>query len=319
MRRVAGPDATFLSAERPEWHFHVSALVVLDSGKSNRFSFEAVRTTLEQRLHLAPQFRWKLADHPLWPIVRPNWIDDVDFDIDRHVVHIALPPRRVTTGRSATLVGRLVSTKIDRSRPLWEMWLIDGLERRPQRAAWPRSTTRSSTASPGTELAQLLFDLEPDPPAVGPQRPGVAVPNRRRPTRRRCSPMLPRTPSEWPVRAAKLGWQFASQGRDLRPATRCRPAPTTHPFAGPEDAAERAPHPEPLVRQRRRCRSLEAKAVKDRIRREVERRRSWRSAQARCGRIWPTSANCPTGRSSLRCRCRCGATTRGPRSGPRSR
>ncbi len=62
MRRVAGPDAAFLYGERPEWHFHVSAVVIVEPAGSDRFSIDEVRDVLASRLHLVPQFRWKLLD-----------------------------------------------------------------------------------------------------------------------------------------------------------------------------------------------------------------------------------------------------------------
>ncbi|MEZ5168831.1 MAG: wax ester/triacylglycerol synthase family O-acyltransferase [Acidimicrobiales bacterium] len=72
-----GPDAAFLYAERPEWHFHVSALTVLDPSTSDRFSYEAVFDQLARRMHLVPQFRWKLVEAPLHlRLDRPIWVDD---------------------------------------------------------------------------------------------------------------------------------------------------------------------------------------------------------------------------------------------------
>ena len=88
MRQVPGPDGAFLSAERPEWHFHVSALAILESAESARISFGAIRDSLARRLHLVPQFRWKLRPAPLTAIARPYWIDDEQFDLDWHLNHV---------------------------------------------------------------------------------------------------------------------------------------------------------------------------------------------------------------------------------------
>ncbi|MEZ5169110.1 MAG: wax ester/triacylglycerol synthase family O-acyltransferase [Acidimicrobiales bacterium] len=91
-RLVPGPDAAFLYAERPEWHFHVSALTVLDPSTSDRFSYEAVFDQLARRMHLVPQFRWKLVEAPLHlRLDRPIWVDDPDFDLANHVHRVAVP------------------------------------------------------------------------------------------------------------------------------------------------------------------------------------------------------------------------------------
>ena len=90
MRIVPGPDSTFLSAETAEWHLHVSALLILDSDSSERFTFDEIRDTLLRRIHRVPQFRWKLHKGPLGDLTRSFWIDDANFDIDNHLRHIAL-------------------------------------------------------------------------------------------------------------------------------------------------------------------------------------------------------------------------------------
>lgn len=126
LRRVEGVDAAFLAGETPEWHFHVSALQIVDPSTTARFDFETFREVYEQRIHLVPQFRWKLITPPLglgWSY----FADDPDFDLEDHLHHIALPAPgcRTELGR---VVGDLIALKIDRRRALWEVWFIDGLE-----------------------------------------------------------------------------------------------------------------------------------------------------------------------------------------------
>ena len=90
VRRVEGVDSAFLAGEIDEWHFHVSALQVVDPGTTSGFCFDAFRTVCRQRLHLVPQFRWRLVGPPLGL----GWfyfVDDPDFDLDRHLHHVALP------------------------------------------------------------------------------------------------------------------------------------------------------------------------------------------------------------------------------------
>ncbi len=89
MRRVEGIDAAFLAAETAEWQFHVSVVQIVDSANAPGFGFEAVRALLEKRIHLAPQFRWKLVSAPL-NVGWSYFVDDPEFDLDHHVHEIAL-------------------------------------------------------------------------------------------------------------------------------------------------------------------------------------------------------------------------------------
>lgn len=227
MRQVPGPDAAFLDAERPEWHFHVSALVILDPAASDHFSFDALRATLAQRIHRAPQFRWKLRPSPIPIIARPYWVDDEQFDIDRHLNHVALADPQDERALSR-LVGRLLSSQLDRTRPLWEMWLIDGLEG-GHSALLAKIHHSIIDGQSGAELATLLFDLEPDPapdPDPPPFEPHPA------PTDREILGDVTRRAVTWPFRVTRLADQFVRQGVEYVRHT-VSPAPTTHPFQAP--------------------------------------------------------------------------------------
>lgn len=227
MRQVPGPDAAFLTAETPEWHMHVSALVILDSGGSDRYSFETIRDTLASRIHQVPQFRWKLRAAPMTAIARPYWVDDDGFDIDWHLNHVALP----TPGDDRSLsklVGRLLSSRLDRSRPLWEMWVIDGLEG-GRTAVLAKIHHAIIDGQSGAELATLLFDLEPDPgPAPEPPTWTPEPP----PNDLEIIGDIARQATGWPLRVGQLGWQFANQGATYVKQT-ISPKPVTHPFQAP--------------------------------------------------------------------------------------
>lgn len=228
MQRVAGPDATFLSAERPEWHFHVSALLILDAASSERFSLDSVRQSLANRLHRMPQFRWKLGGDPLGGLGRPMWIDDPNFDLDRHLHHVALPGAgdRHELGE---LVGTLVSSKLNRSRPLWEMWLIEGLAR--GRSALLAKVHHSIIdGESGAELVTLLCDMEADPPPDPPPPAWVPEPP---PSQEERWRMAAGDVAEWPVRVAKLGRQLVQQGTTYVSHTRGADRPP-HPFEAPK-------------------------------------------------------------------------------------
>ena len=228
MRMVPGPDSAFLSAETPEWHFHVSALLILESESSERFSFNEIRDTLLRRIDQVPQFRWKLHSGPLGGLTRPYWINDANFDIDRHLHHIALPAPG-TDRILHKLVGRLMSSQLDRSRPLWEIWIIEGLEG-GRTALLAKIHHSIIDGESGAELVTLLFDLEPDP-ATDPISPAVWSPG---PMPSRLDTVLGVTGTavRWPVQAAKMSWQLARQGATYVQHSLRRNAPT-HPFQAP--------------------------------------------------------------------------------------
>src|SRR5436190_12308466 len=127
MRRLTGLDATFLYMETPNNHMHVASTAVFDpSTVPGGYSFDAVRALVENRLPLLPPFRWRLVEVP-FGLHHPLWIEDPDFDLDFHIRSTAIPSPG-TTEQLTNLVSRLVALPLDRTRPLWEVWVIEGLE-----------------------------------------------------------------------------------------------------------------------------------------------------------------------------------------------
>jgi diacylglycerol O-acyltransferase len=159
MQRLGGTDAVFLSLETPSWHQHVGGLTILEPGDTP-LTFERVMQTIEERITFAPKFRWKLKTVPLG-LDRPVWIDDEDFDVRRHVRHIAVPapggPAQI-----GELVGSLLSTQLDRRRPLWEMYFIEGVVGGKSALAMKYHHCLQDGVS-GMSLATALMDLEPNP------------------------------------------------------------------------------------------------------------------------------------------------------------
>jgi diacylglycerol O-acyltransferase / wax synthase len=178
VKRVSGVDAAFLYGETTSWHMHVSAVLIADpSTAPEGFSVDLLKERITERLHLAPQFRWRLVEVP-FGVDRPVFVEDPDFDIDLHVRRIGVPP----PGRPeqlGNLIGDLVSIKLDRRKPLWEFWVIEGLEggRVAVLAKVHHSIVDGIT---GSELASVLFDLAPAGTEVPPEeapRPVEPVPN----------------------------------------------------------------------------------------------------------------------------------------------
>jgi diacylglycerol O-acyltransferase / wax synthase len=127
MERLSGLDASFLYLETPAQLMHVCGVIVLDPGTiPDGYSFDAFRDELERRVRDVPAFTRKLRTVPMG-LDHPIWVHDQHFDVDRHVHRLALP----SPGGYRELVeltGHLAGLPLDRSRPLWEMWVIEGYD-----------------------------------------------------------------------------------------------------------------------------------------------------------------------------------------------
>ena len=126
MQRLSGLDASFLYLETPSQPLHVCSILELDtSTMPGGYTFDRLRDELALRIKAMPQFREKLADSPL-NLDHPVWVDDNNFDVNRHLHRIGLPP---PGGRNelAEICGHIAGLPLDRTRPLWEMWVIEGV------------------------------------------------------------------------------------------------------------------------------------------------------------------------------------------------
>src|SRR5918998_1593019 len=160
--RLSSVDASFLAQEREASHMHVGAIIIFEGPPIGREEF---LEGIESRLHLVPRYRQKLA-FPRFEMGRPFWVDDPNFNIDYHVRHTALPsPGSLEQLRQ--LAGRIFSQRLDRSKPLWETWLVQGLE--DNRFALISKTHHALVDGvSGVDLAGVLFDLSPVPPEIPP-------------------------------------------------------------------------------------------------------------------------------------------------------
>jgi WS/DGAT/MGAT family acyltransferase len=166
MEPLTGLDAFFLYIETPAMHTHVALAAVLDpSTMPCGYSFERIRDHIARRVHLVPPFRRRVVEVPL-RLHHPVWVDDAGFRIERHVKRAALPAPG--GGREfAELVGHIASIRLDRSRPLWEMWVVEGLER--NRIGLIAKVHHSAMdGASAAELMPAFFDLEPDTEPVEP-------------------------------------------------------------------------------------------------------------------------------------------------------
>jgi diacylglycerol O-acyltransferase len=160
MQRLTGLDASFLYLETPSSHMHVAGLMILDpSSVEGGVTLEDVKAVYGARLHLAPPFRRRLVEVP-FGLHHPLWVEDPDFDLDYHIRATALPSPG-TPEQLSTLVGRLSALPLDRSRPLWEVWVIEGLED-GNVAVLTKVHHAAIDGAAGNELTVALLDLTPE-------------------------------------------------------------------------------------------------------------------------------------------------------------
>src|SRR4051794_30022784 len=136
---------------------HVGALVMLEGPAPQ---FEEFLDGLRARLHLVPRYRQKLA-HPPLDTGRPLWVDDPDFNLEYHVRQTALP-RPGSEEQLMRLASRIMSQQLDRTKPLWELWLVEGLEDGGV-ALISKTHHALIDGISGVDLAQVMFDLEAVP------------------------------------------------------------------------------------------------------------------------------------------------------------
>jgi len=156
--RLSSTDASFLHQEGPDSHMHIGGVLIFEGPPP---PFEEFLDHIRSRLHLVPRYRQTLATPPL-ETGRPVWVDDPSFNIEYHVRHAALPAPG-TEEQLFRLAARIASQQLDRSKPLWENWLVEGLQ--GNRFALISKTHHALVDGvSGVDLATVLFDTEPNPP-----------------------------------------------------------------------------------------------------------------------------------------------------------
>ena len=170
MDRLSSIDASFLTNESSSAHMHVGAILIFEGPPPG---YEDFLAHVDSRLHLVPRFRQKLAFPPV-ETGRPFWVDDPSFNLTYHVRHSALPAPG-SEEQLRNIAGRLFSQALDRSKPLWEIWLVQGLER--NRFALITKTHHALVDGiSGVDIATVLFDVKPVPERIEPDRDWVPRP-----------------------------------------------------------------------------------------------------------------------------------------------
>ncbi len=168
MDRLSGLDASFLYLETSAQLMHVCGVIVLDpSTMPSGYTFDSFRAEVDRRVRDVPEFTRRLREVPLG-LDHPIWVRDRDFDIDRHVHRLALPSPG-GSAELAELAGHLAGLPLDRSRPLWEMWVIEEYDD-GKVVVFMKMHHATVDGVSGSNLLFHLCSLEADePPIAGPE------------------------------------------------------------------------------------------------------------------------------------------------------
>jgi WS/DGAT/MGAT family acyltransferase len=169
--RLTGLDSSFLHLESDSAHMHVAGCMVFDGTAP---SYDDLVAQIVSRLHLVPRYRQRLAFVPLGQ-GRPVWVDDPYFNVNFHVRHTALP-QPGGEEQLKRLAGRVFSQSLDRSRPLWELWLVEGLSE-DRFAVLSKTHHALVDGVSGVDIFTVLFDTSADPmPVAAPEHEWVPRP-----------------------------------------------------------------------------------------------------------------------------------------------
>ncbi|HZJ04951.1 MAG TPA: wax ester/triacylglycerol synthase family O-acyltransferase [Nocardioidaceae bacterium] len=165
MRQLSSMDAQFLNVESPTTVGHVGSMIVLDpsTAPNGVWTLETVRAVLEPRLHLAEPFRQRLVQVPLG-LGRPYWIDDPQFDVEFHLRELALPSPG-TREQLGEQVARIHARPLDRTRPLWEVYVITGLQG-GKVAFYSKIHHAAIDGVSGGEILETIMDVTVEPREV---------------------------------------------------------------------------------------------------------------------------------------------------------
>ena len=324
MKQLTGIDASFLYMETPSTFGHVTGLMIFERPSPDFEPYAAAYAKYASLVGVLEPMRRRVVEVP-FGLDHPYWIADPNFDLDFHVreLNIAKPGR---VDQLAEQVSRIHGRPMDRSRPLWEVYVIDGLES----GRWALLTKYHHATIDGASgqlMLEIITDTEPDAAAAG-REPTVGA--RADPERRRAAPPGDRQPGPQPA-ASDAGagphrarssptppGSPASAVSRRKPVTRSSASPSAGPAIGREcslpttagaaDAVEQDDHPAPPLRHahRRRWRTSSASRRPPAGRSTTS---SWRSAPAGCASTCCATTRCRTARCGRWCRCRSAPAT----------
>lgn len=159
--RLSAVDAAFLRMEATTLHMHVGGVFLFEPGEGSSFTFDGFQRLVRSRLHLVPRYRQRIANTPL-NLALPTWVDDPSFDLAYHVRHAALP-RPGGMDQLLEYAGRILSRPLDRDKPLWELYVVDGLED-GRIAIVGKNHHAMIDGMAGVDILGVLFDTEPSTP-----------------------------------------------------------------------------------------------------------------------------------------------------------
>jgi WS/DGAT/MGAT family acyltransferase len=168
--RLSGLDSSFLHLEHGPAHMHVASTTLFEGPTPG---YVELCDHIESRLHLVPRFRQKLRMVP-YGQGRPKWVDDPQFNLRYHIRHTALPDPG-SEEQLQIFAARVFSQRLDRSKPLWEMWLVDKLEG-GRFALVTKSHHCLVDGVSGVDITNVLFDTARDPEAVPQAEPWTPHP-----------------------------------------------------------------------------------------------------------------------------------------------
>ena len=170
MDRLTSIDASFLTNESSTSHMHIGGVTVFEGPPP---SYDDLLEHIQGRLHLVPRYRQKLATPPV-ETGRPFWVDDPQFNLGYHVRHSALPSPG-DEDKLRKMAARVFSQQLDRTKPLWELWLVEGL--RKKRFALISKTHHALVDGvAGVDIATVLFDVKPVPEVPPPREEWIPRP-----------------------------------------------------------------------------------------------------------------------------------------------
>jgi WS/DGAT/MGAT family acyltransferase len=160
MRQLSGIDASFLNMETASVFGHVSSLNIYDpTGVPGGAGLEATKRIILERIDQLAPFRRRLIEVPLG-LDLPYWIEDPEFDIDFHVRHHAVPPPG-TPEQLADVVSRIVARPLDRNRPLWELYVIEGVDNGRLIAQLTKIHHATIDGASGAQMLAAILDTDP--------------------------------------------------------------------------------------------------------------------------------------------------------------